>query len=284
MFNASASAASDGSDLTYSWVFGDTASGALNNATGVGPTHVFYVPGSFTVALTVTDDFGLSATTSRTVVVKDASTKAPTVAFVANPPAGVVPQLVSFNSTGTYANAAGASLVPSSYVWSFGDGGNDTDPSPSHRYTVAGTYTVTLTVTDTLGNTAATARIVTYTTLSPPPGFTMYNARGELAADGHFYFAWTNAGGSPGDSISYEIEVKATDGCLAFGTRTRTVAASGGPGTAQNYDWVTSWPGSNVCRGSTYAYRVRTKRVSSTEGTTFSAWTPSGSYHIPLFQ
>ena len=40
-----------------------------------------------------------------------------------------------------------------SYAWDFGDGATATGPTPSHAYASAGTYPVTLTVTDNLGGT-----------------------------------------------------------------------------------------------------------------------------------
>ncbi len=58
--------------------------------------------------------------------------------FTASPPGGAVPLTVTFSntSTGTYV----ASL------WNFGDGAASTEISPTHTYTAAGVYTVTLTV------------------------------------------------------------------------------------------------------------------------------------------
>ncbi|MBI2869657.1 MAG: PKD domain-containing protein [Chloroflexi bacterium] len=47
---------------------------------------------------------------------------------------------------------------PYSYQWDFGDGNTSNEVSPSHAYTSAGDYTVSLTVTDDRGNTGAETR------------------------------------------------------------------------------------------------------------------------------
>jgi len=48
-----------------------------------------------------------------------------------------------------------------SYAWNFGDGATATSPTASHTYAAAGTYTVSLTVTDPEGLTNTTTRSVT---------------------------------------------------------------------------------------------------------------------------
>ena len=47
-----------------------------------------------------------------------------------------------------------------SYAWSFGDGSSGMGTTTSHHYSIAGTYTVQLTVTDDRGGTASTTRQV----------------------------------------------------------------------------------------------------------------------------
>lgn len=44
--------------------------------------------------------------------------------------------------------------------WDFGDGTSGTGPSARHRYTVAGDYTVRVTVTDGAGNARTTTRVI----------------------------------------------------------------------------------------------------------------------------
>src|SRR6266536_567818 len=54
-----------------------------------------------------------------------------------------------------------------SYAWTFGDGGTATSQNPSHPYGAGGTYTVTLTVTDSQGATGNVSHSVTVS--APPP-------------------------------------------------------------------------------------------------------------------
>jgi hypothetical protein len=65
-----------------------------------------------------------------------------TVSLSANPTNGNSPLDVSFYST------VNGGLAPFDYSWSFGDGSTSSFENPSHKYTQAGTYTVTLIVTD----------------------------------------------------------------------------------------------------------------------------------------
>jgi alpha-tubulin suppressor-like RCC1 family protein len=58
------------------------------------------------------------------------------------------------------------------YAWDFGDGGTDTAAAPPHSFESAGTYPVTLTVTDDDGDTGSTVLQVTVSDQPPPAGVT----------------------------------------------------------------------------------------------------------------
>jgi PKD repeat protein len=62
----------------------------------------------------------------------------PTAEFSASPTSGKVPLTVTFTDLSTNS--------PTSWAWDFGDGTTSDLQNPSHQYTVAGTYTVKLTV------------------------------------------------------------------------------------------------------------------------------------------
>ena len=72
-------------------------------------------------------------------------------AVTASPVAGNTPLAVFFDGRG--------SVGASSYFWDFGDGLTSSDPTVTHIYTVSGTYTASLVVSDALGNPSAPAQV-----------------------------------------------------------------------------------------------------------------------------
>jgi PKD repeat protein len=72
----------------------------------------------------------------------------------------------------------------SSYAWDFGDSATTTGSTASHTYAAAGTYTVTLTVTDNGGATNATSHSVTVTSSAPAGiavrAYTTYTFNGDV--------------------------------------------------------------------------------------------------------
>jgi PKD repeat protein len=152
-FNAGGSTDPGTTITSYSWSFGDGSSG-----TGGTPTHSYPAAGTYTVTLTVGDNFGETATTTHTITVVGP----PSAAFAVTPNTTTAGSLVSFNAGGS--TDPGATIT--SYSWSFGDAGTGTGATPTHSCQAAGTYTVTLTVGDNFGETAATTRTIT---VGPPP-------------------------------------------------------------------------------------------------------------------
>jgi len=76
--------------------------------------------------------------------------------IIATPLGGVAPLSVSFDATGSY--DPGGQVVQ--YYWQFGDGGQAWTPQCSHTYREAGTYYVSLRVTDSYGNTGDSVRVI----------------------------------------------------------------------------------------------------------------------------
>lgn len=78
---------------------------------------------------------------------------APVASFTKSVASGTAPLAVSFTDTSTGG--------PTSWAWDFGDGGTATTQNPSHTYTSAGTYSVTLAATNSQGSNTSSAQTVT---------------------------------------------------------------------------------------------------------------------------
>ncbi len=66
-----------------------------------------------------------------------------TCTATANPTSGQAPLTVNFTGSATATNCTGTPT----YAWTFGDGGNSTEQSPSHTYQADGTYNWSMTAT-----------------------------------------------------------------------------------------------------------------------------------------
>lgn len=142
-FDGSGSFDPDGSIVSYDWNFGDGSTG-----TGVSPTHIYAAEGLYTVTLTVTDDGGLTDSDTSSAVI-DPAPNVPPTADASGPYSGTVGIAVMFGGSGSF--DSDGSIV--SYMWDFGDGSTGSEVMPMHTNSAAGTYTVTLTVTDDAGAT-----------------------------------------------------------------------------------------------------------------------------------
>jgi PKD repeat protein len=127
---------------SYTWDFGDGES-----ATGIFANHQFRRVGTYQVKLTVTDSRGASTTFARALQVGQGT--GPTAAFTFSPASPAIRQNISFTAEASRATA-GRHIV--SYDWNFGSGRLANGVIVSHLYEAAGTYQVTLTVTDDAGN------------------------------------------------------------------------------------------------------------------------------------
>jgi PKD repeat protein len=148
---------STGSITSWSWTFGDGGTSTAQN-----PSHQYTSTGTYTVSLTVTGPGGSDGEIKTNYI-----TVNPCVAPVANfsgaPTSGTAPLLVDFTDLSTGS--------PTSWSWNFGDGGTSTSQNPSHTYTSAGSYTVSLTATNSCGSDGETK--TAYITVSPGSAWTV---------------------------------------------------------------------------------------------------------------
>jgi PKD repeat protein len=157
-FNGSGSSDPRGETLTYAWDFGDG-----NTGTGVSPTHTYNDAQAYTVTLTVTNTDGTTATATTTATIGSVLQS-----VVGGPYTGNVNETIAFN--GQASTAPGSDQL--SYAWTFGDGGTATGATPTHTYTSAGKYTVSLTVTDTTTNLTNSSSTTATITAPPQLAFT----------------------------------------------------------------------------------------------------------------
>jgi PKD repeat protein len=144
----------DGTIVSYAWDFG-----GLATATGATASYTFAADGTYTVALTVTDDGGQTGTVSQQVTVVN---QAPVASFTV----ACTDLACTFDGTGS----TDADGTIATYAWDFGGLATATGATASYTFAAAGTYTVTLTVTDNLGATGSSAQAVTVTAPAVAPG------------------------------------------------------------------------------------------------------------------
>jgi len=154
-FDAEAVRAAPGHTIVqYSWNFGDPASGASNSASGSVVTHAFSAAATYNVVLTVRDDADQKTTITKAVAVGSGK---PTAVLAISKTGGN-----SISGDGSGSSASGSATI-TTYAFTWGDGGSDTGSAAvvPHTYGAGGTYTVRLTVTDSLGRTGTTTQSVT---------------------------------------------------------------------------------------------------------------------------
>ena len=86
----------------------------------------------------------------------------PSANFTGSPTSGSSPLTVQFSDKSSHS--------PTSWSWNFGDGATSTQQNPSHAYSAAGTYSVTLTASNGGGSDTFTrSNYISVTGSTPPP-------------------------------------------------------------------------------------------------------------------
>ncbi len=200
---------------SFQWDFGD-----LNGpASGENPAHAYASPGVFSVTLTVTDADGDSDSITKTAYITVEADEIPACNFIANATGGGIYHDFLFTYTGTPGNE------PLSCAWDLGDGNVSSARDVLHRYGAVGTYTVSLTVTDTDGDvdTLVRTNYISVVDLVPVASFSV-NAT-TLVENQHGRFTFTGTLGDGTNSISWDFG----DGLLS--SELHPVHGYGNPGT-----------------------------------------------------
>jgi gliding motility-associated-like protein len=139
---------------SWSWDFGDGATASAQN-----PSHVYTAPGAYTVTLIAFNSNGCSDTI---VMPQFIQIVIPSITINGLPQTGCLPLTISPTATVV------ANQPIAGYLWNFGDGATSTAANPSHIYSVAGTYNVSLIITTT-GGCTDTAVITNAVTVGQKP-------------------------------------------------------------------------------------------------------------------
>lgn len=137
----------DGTVAAWAWDFGDGATATARN-----PSHSYAAEGTYTVALTVTDDEGAPSTPATRSVSVSPANEGPTAEF-------------TYSCVNLVCNFTDASSDPDGTIvsrrWDFDDGTNSSLTNPQHAFASKGDYQVSLEVTDDDGATGQTSQTVT---------------------------------------------------------------------------------------------------------------------------
>jgi PKD repeat protein len=134
---------SDGYPTSWAWTFGDGGTSTSQN-----PNHTYTANGTYTACLIASNAGGSSTQVCKQVV-------------VSNVPVAPVADFSWANPSGGLANFFDlSSNTPTSWSWTFGDGGTSTQQNPNHIYTANGTYTVCLIASNTGGSSAQDCKSV----------------------------------------------------------------------------------------------------------------------------
>ena len=152
--NAAGSSDPDGSITSYLWDFGDGT--APVERTTAATTHDYAAGGDYTVSLTVTDNNGAVNVLTKQVTVAAAPQNAKPV-----PVFTTATDALKVSVDGTGSSDPDGTIT--GYSWDFGDGTapvSGTAKTATHTYAKAGTYSITLTVTDNEQATAGSTQDV----------------------------------------------------------------------------------------------------------------------------
>jgi PKD repeat protein len=168
-------------------------------------------------------------------------------------------------------------LAAASYAWTFGDNSSGTGKTASHSYAAAGTYSVTLTVTDANGTSSVTKQVTVSATgnQAPVARFTVtcpttkcaFDASGSTDDVGIVSYAWNWGNGRSESHVgptanntfvagTYNVTLTVTDGGGLTGSVTQSVTVPTPTGGNQAPSATINAPanGTSVVQGSTVSF------------------------------
>ncbi len=217
-FDGSGSSDADGDALSFAWNFGDG-----NTATGMMPTHTYATAGTFPVTLIVNDGQVDSEPGTSSAVISAPPVNLPPTADPGGPYAAEPGQAVAFDGSAS-SDPNGDAL---DFAWDFGDGATGTGAAPTHTFTAAGDYTVSLTVNDGLldSPTVTTIASIAAAPANRPP---IADAGGPYSGNTGVAVSFDGSGSSDPDTDPLTYRWDLGDGTVDTGaTPTHVFGAAG---------------------------------------------------------
>lgn len=227
---------------SYMWEFGDGGT-----STEVNPSHTYTEDGTYTVTLSATNDCGTTIYEETITIVT-----VPVAAFTFNSNVGCAPLVVDFANT--------SSDNATDYFWEFEGGtpATSTEKDPVVTWNTPGTYTVTLTASNSAGGSTATASITVNGT--PNAGFS--TTTGGLtvitnnSSQGANSYDWNFGDGSFSNLANpthtyagvgtYTVVLIASNECGSDTTSQEVIIEGSAPVPAFTADMLTGCPGIEI--------------------------------------
>jgi len=222
--------ASTTSDETCPGACDGTVNSVISTGTGTSPYNISWNNGASTNSIsslcpgdyivTVTDDNNCTYTDTTTI------NSGPIITAVIDP---VGAQCLTSNSfTFNGANSTISSGSISTYSWDFGDGQTGSGPNPSHAYSAAGSYIVSLIVSDGNCSDVTTLNIIVWEMPVPTITGTDETCAGicngtidlSVTGSGGYTYNWDNGAGNNQDPTglcpnNYNVLITDINGCQA---------------------------------------------------------------------
>jgi PKD repeat protein len=282
---------------SWSWNFGDPASGTNNFSTQQNPIHNFTAAGSYHVNLSIMSGNVCFDSLYKVVEVGGGSGCQANFTYQVDStsvPAGT-PVYFTDLSYGS----------PTQWVWSFGDGTSSTDQNPVHYYYSSGTYYICLTIS----GINCQDSYCTYVTINTTPGcssYFTYNAQylnvsfqGFITNNyggGVYYWDFGDGSNGTGQTVThsyanygtYSVTLTATDSVACSSTYTQSVTVYDSLQTHQVYGQVLAG-GFPAVSGMVMIFSLDTTAnytpyvevaTIDTAGTYYFTMVPDGNYYI----
>ncbi len=214
--DASSSTDSDGTIVKYAWKASDG-----QQAAGKNSQLTFAHAGSYSITLTVTDNDGLTHTAKGNVIVTPKPV-APVAKLTLSPAKGDAPLTVLLNASSS--TDSDGTIVK--YAWKASDGQQAAGKNSQLTFAHAGSYSITLTVTDNDGLTHSAKGNVTVTakSVAPVAKFTLSSTKGNAP----FTVLLNASDSTDSDGTIVKYAWKASNGQQAAGKNSQLTFAHAG--------------------------------------------------------